>query len=420
MAVIALLLLAFTAPAVSAQAVSVKQDQAPLRNGCDAGAETIATLSEGLEVTIRFALSGGTGQCYKIATTVNGKELSGYIAAGALRELDSFDKGLREAATVDMTQVLRAVLPPSSVAKSGLGKQAGVANQTIADQTASLLEAGQPQKALELIEPAARGAKDPGLLTLAGAAAWRADDSGKALGYWRDSLALQPNPALEGLYKRVEKENKNDQSSDRLVGIRVALRYDASTIPADTARGMLAVLDREFGRISGELGCHGEERIVAIAQSPEAYRKTTDAAEWSGGQFDGRIRVPVAPDMVMDAAARRVLAHEITHACLTLIGRWPAWMQEGLAQRLSGDQVSPALRDKLADWSKQGKLPRLANLGQDWSRMDTEHAVAAYGLSLEAVEAFYAKYGADGVRNLLRNPERLAAITADLDKSLGL
>src|ERR1022692_449128 len=101
--------------AASAQAVSVKQDQAPLRNGCDAGAETIATLPAGAEVTIRFALSGGAEQCYKIAATVNGKELSGYVSAGALRELDSFDKGLREAAMIDMTQVLSAVLPPASV-----------------------------------------------------------------------------------------------------------------------------------------------------------------------------------------------------------------------------------------------------------------------------------------------------------------
>src|SRR6202020_130229 len=117
--------------------------------------------------------------------------------------------------------------------------------------------------------------------------------------------ALQPNPALENLYKRVEKENKNDQSSDRLIGIRVALRYESSAIPVDTARGMVAVLDQEFGRISSELGCYAEERIVAIAQSPEAYRRTTDAAEWSGGQFDGRIRVPVFDGQQMDASMRR-------------------------------------------------------------------------------------------------------------------
>jgi hypothetical protein len=295
----------------------------------------------------------------------------------------------------------------------------------LVDKAAELLESGQPEKALQLIEPAARSARDPGLLALAGAAAWRADDSGKALGYWRESLDLQPNPALESLYQRVEKENKNDQSSARLVGMRIALRYEAGAIRADTAREMVTVLDGEFARISSELGCVAEERIVAIAQSPEAYRKTTDAAEWSGGQFDGRIRVPVAPGTLaqgaaVDATLHRTLAHEITHACLTLTGSWPAWLQEGLAQRLSGDKVSPALRAKLAQWSKEGKLPRLANLGQDWSRLDTEHAVAAYGLSLEAIETFYASYGSEGIRNLLHNPDRLDAITADLEKRLGL
>ena len=391
-------------------AVSVKQDQTPLRTACGTDhSETIATLPTGTEVTIRFALAGET-PCYKIAAVVDGKELTGYVAANALRGLDAFGQGLRDAGWVDVNQVMSAVRPSTAP-----GKQSG-----LADQAADLLQAGQPVKALELIEPAARSAKDPGLLALAGAAAWRADDSGKALGYWRESLALQPNPALESLYKRVEKENQNDQSSSRLYGVHIAMRYEAGAIGADTAREMVAVLDREFARISSELGCVADERIVAIAQSPEAYRKTTDAAEWSGGQFDGRIRVPVAKDAVVDATSRRTLAHEITHACLTLTGKWPAWLQEGLAQKLSGDQLTPALRAKLGEWSKEGKLPRLANLGQDWSRLDTEHATAAYGLSLEAVDLLYESNGASGIRNLLHNPGRLPAVTVELDKLLGL
>jgi hypothetical protein len=404
-------------------AVSVRQDQTPLRIACDSGAETIANLPAGAEVTIRFALSGEATPCYKIVARVGGKELSGYVAASALQGLDAFDRGLRDAAWVDLTQVLSAVRPSPAAVRAGSGGK----QTALVDQAAELIESGQPEKALRLIEPAARSARDPGLLALAGAAAWRADDAGKALGYWRESLDLQPNPALESLYQRVEKENKNDQSSARLYGFHIALRYEAGAIGADTAREMVAVLDREFARISSELGCVAEERIVAIAQSPEAYRKTTDAAEWSGGQFDGRIRVPVGKDTLvpgaghtLDASARRALAHEIAHACLTLTGQWPAWLQEGLAQRLSGDQVSPELRAKLAEWSTQGKLPKLANLGQDWSRLDTEHAIAAYGLSLEAIETFYASYGAEGVRNLLHNPDRLAAITADLEKRLGL
>jgi hypothetical protein len=122
----------------------------------------------------------------------------------------------------------------------------------------------------------------------------------------------------------------------------------------------------------------------------------------------------------MDASMRRVLAHETTHACLTMLGRWPAWLQEGMAQKLSGDTLTPALRQKIAAMASAGKMPRLGNLKQDWSRLDTDHAVAAYALSLAAVELLYENYGTDGVANLVRNPERLTAITADLNKKLGL
>jgi hypothetical protein len=95
-------------------------------------------------------------------------------------------------------------------------------------------------------------------------------------------------------------------------------------------------------------------------------------------------------------------------------------LQEGLAQKLSGDTLDPALRRRITDMSRGGKLPRLSNLGQDWSRLDGEHARTAYALALAAVEILYETYHEDGVRNLIRNPERLAAITADLDKRLGL
>jgi len=122
----------------------------------------------------------------------------------------------------------------------------------------------------------------------------------------------------------------------------------------------------------------------------------------------------------MNAALERVFAHESTHACLSATGRWPAWLQEGLAQKLSGDTVPAAVKARLAEMAKDGKLPRLENLHQDWSRMDAAHAALAYGLSLEAVEAFYEQYASYGMRNLVKNPARLAGITADLDKRLGL
>jgi hypothetical protein len=296
----------------------------------------------------------------------------------------------------------------------------GTARTGIAQQAADLISSSRPQKALELLEPELKAHRDPGLLALAGVAAWRSDDSRRALEYWRASLDIAPSPEVEKLYRQVERETKGDQSNERLYGLRVMLRYESSVVPTETARQMTGVLDQEFIRVSQTLGCSAEERVIAIVQSREAYRKSTDAVEWSGGQFDGKIRVPVFDPRVMVPSMLQSLAHETAHACLTMLGQWPAWLHEGIAQKLSGESLTAAQMKKIAGLVQQGKLPRLANLRQDWSRLDANHAAEAYALSLAAVELLWKDSGDDGVRNLLRNPERLPQVTAELDRKLGL
>jgi hypothetical protein len=394
-------------------AVSVKTDHTPLRAGCSPDDEPVATLPAGAAITIRFALSGES-VCYKVTAESGGQTVEGYLPASAIDGIEDFDKNRQEARWLDAAELMGAITtsaPLPSLANAPKGAAADAAR---------LIESSQPAKALELLQAELRKKKDPSLLTLAGIAAWRSDDSRLALEYWRGALDLEPNPALENLIHRVERETKGDQSTEKLIGMRVVLRYESGTVPVETARQMLGALDEEYARIAAQLGCHPEERVTAIVQSREAYRKTTDAAEWNGGQYDGRIRVPVAAGQGVDAALRRTLAHETTHACLSMLGRWPAWLQEGLAQKLSGDTLTPAMLARIAAMSAGKKLPKLENLGQDWSRLDTNHALVAYALSLAAVEMFYKDYAQYGIGNLMRNPERLAQITAELDKRLGL
>jgi hypothetical protein len=397
-------------------ALTVKEDHASLRSGCSVDSDVVATLAGGAPLTIRYVLSGESTPCYKVAAEAGGKTFEGYLPVEAIAGLEDFEKGRREAAWLDTAQVMSAIHASETPPSLAVGGNSRV----LASQVTKLIETSQPAKALALLEPEIRKRPDPALLALAGVAAWRADDSRRALEFWRGSLDLSPNPDIESLYKRVERETKGDQSAEKLYGLRVALRYDAAAVPVETARQMVGALDDAFSRVSAQLGCAAEERIVAIVQSREAYRKTTDAAEWNGGQFDGRIRVPIFDGQGLDPAMRRALAHETAHACLAMLGRWPAWLHEGLAQKLSGDTIAPAERRKIADMAQEGKLPRLSNLRQDWSRMDAAHAAAAYSLSLAAVELLYENYREDGVRNLIHNPERLAQVTADLDKRLGL
>jgi len=393
---------------------AVKQPGTALRDGCSADDFAIATLDAGAPVIIRYALAGETVPCYKVAVQTGGKTLEGFMPASAIAGLDEFEKGLRDASWLDPEKVLVSITTAAQ-------KMPSLAGVTLANsQAAALIESSQPAKALELLENELRQKNDPTTLALAGVAAWRSDDPQRALIYWRNSLDMQPNPDLERLYHRVEKETAGDLSTAKLYGLRVLLRYDATLVPVETARQMVSALDSELLRISDTLGCTAEERLIAIVQSREAYHKSTDAAEWNGGQFDGRIRVPVAGGQGMDAPLLRIFAHETTHACLSMMGHWPAWFQEGLAQKLSGDALTPALHAQIEKMAKDGKLPRLENLHQDWSRLDTAHAVAAYALSLAAVEMFYQDYAAYGIRNLVNNPNKLAQITTELDKRLGL
>jgi hypothetical protein len=402
-------------------AASIKDGPAALRTGCSPEDKTLAALPAGAPVTIRYSISGGSEPCYKVSAQVDGQAREGYLSASDIGGLEDFDQARHQAVWLDTATVVNSIrataalpsLRPDSLGTSGF--PAGMAKTAV-----DLIDSSRPQKALDLLEPELKAHRDPTLLALAGVAAWRSDNSRQALEYWRASLDIAPSPEVEKLYRQVEREGKGDQSNDRLYGMRVLLRYEGSVIPADTARQMTAVLDREFTRISQELGCNAEERVIAIVQSREAYRKSTDAAEWNGGQFDGKIRVPVFDPRVVDNTLLRSLAHETAHACLTMLGHWPAWLQEGVAQKLSGDSLSVPQMKKLADQARQGKLPRLGNLKQDWSRMDAEHAAEAYALSLAAVELLWTESGGDGVRSLLRNPERLAQVTADLDRKLGL
>ena len=245
-------------------------------------------------------------------------------------------------------------------------------------------------------------------------------DPRHALEYWREALDAAPSPGLEKLYQQVQKEQANDQSSEKLYGVRVVLRYDSATVPVDTAREMVKVVDSTYARVSSQLGCSAEEKIVTIVQSREAYRKATDAAEWSGGQYDGRIRVPAMTGQQMSTQAEEVLAHETTHACLHMLGEWPSWLHEGMAQKLSGAVLPASAKAQVAAMAKAGQLPKLEQLKQGWGGFTTNQARVAYSLALAAVDALYEEFGSDGVRNLMRNPERLPAISAELDKRLGL
>lgn len=185
---------------------------------------------------------------------------------------------------------------------------------------------------------------------------------------------------------------------------------EEAALAPEVARALAGVLEEAHSRISAELGCAVPTPINAILQSRPAYLRSIDAVEWSAGLYDGKIRVALP-----ESDLRKVLAHEMVHACLASVStRWPAWFQEGVARKLSGDTLSAGEAAHLRQLAAAHSLPRLENIAQSWSRMSAQHAQTANALALAAVEML------SDLRTIVRDPGQLPAITAELDRRLGL
>ena len=389
----------------------VNQDAAPLRSSCDSEAQVIGQASKGDPARILFAISGDIGTCYKVALTSGGKTVQGYLPAKALSGIETFEQGRRAAGRIEVAAEVRREIVERTASGSGANAREGARIQ-------QLMASGQNEQALELLQGLiGRGQRDAGTLAGAGLAALQSDQPKVALEYFEQSLALEPNPAIEDLRQRAAREVAADRSSEKLVGIKFNFRYDDKAVTADQARALVPILDSEFTRISEALGCRSEERLTAVVQTPESYRQSTGAAEWSGGQYDGRIRVALL-EKTPGEHTRQTFAHEIVHACLARTGEWPAWLHEGLAQKLSGQVIPEAGRAEVRRMAHNNELPKLEEMGRTFSRLSAQHAAIAYTTALIAVERLYEAYGNTGVRNLLQNPASLSRVAADIDNRL--
>lgn len=393
--------------ALFASAYLVNQDAAPVRSSCDSDAQVIGQAAKGDAAQILFAISGDIGTCYKVALTTGGKTVQGYLPAKSLSNLESFEQGRRAAGRIEVPAEVQREIVQRAPAGAGDGAQ-----------IRQLMASGQNEQALELLQGLMkRGHRDANTLAAAGLAALQSDKPRIALDYFEQSLALSPDSAVEDLRQRAAREVSADRSAEKLVGIKFNFRYDGQAVSADQARALVPILDGEFTRVSEALGCRSEERMTAIVQTPESYRQSTGAAEWSAGQYDGRIRVALL-EKDPGEHTRQTFAHEIVHACLARTGDWPAWLHEGLAQKLSGQVIPEPQRAQVRRMAQAGELPRLEQMGRSWSRASAEHAAVAYATALIAVENMYEAYGTAGVRNLLQNPSSLARVSADIDRRL--
>jgi tetratricopeptide (TPR) repeat protein len=155
--------------------------------------------------------------------------------------------------------------------------------------------------------------------------------------------------------------------------------HDERSLAIDATR----VFNSAFFRIAGRLGEYPSGTIVAVLYTEQQFRDVTRAPKWSGGAYDGRIRMPVAGAAQQPELFEKVLTHELTHAVIAGIARTgvPAWLNEGLAQYFDGTDANAARRRMRA----LGRAIPLKHLEGGFGGLGAADAQVAYDESLLAV-----------------------------------
>jgi hypothetical protein len=245
-------------------------------------------------------------------------------------------------------------------------------------------EQGKPKEAIARLQQAI--ARNPRLVEasrLLGAIAYDQGDLTLAIKTYENALTQAPqNRAMRDRLDAWREEQSAHSGFEERRSDRFRVMFEGRAEEA-LAADATAILGAAFWRIGETLGAYPADTVVAILYTEKQFRDITHAPDWSAGQYDGRIRIPVAGAAQQPALFQRVLTHELTHAILARVAPRgvPSWLNEGLAQYFDGTSADQARRRLKA---VPQRLP-LASLERGFRHLNAADAQIAYDESLLAV-----------------------------------
>jgi tetratricopeptide (TPR) repeat protein len=231
---------------------------------------------------------------------------------------------------------------------------------------------------------------------------YRKDDLDTAATYWEKAVELNPSESeLRARLERIRKEHKTEKDFNRDVTSHFLTKYEGRE-RIEAGKIVLRILEDAYGEVGRALSYYPDHEIQVILYSGQQFQEVTDAPGWSGGVFDGKIRMPIGGIDKETPGLRRILYHEYTHAVVRAITpRCPTWLNEGLAQHFEGRTIDSRQKDALRQIAQEGKLPSLTNLEGSFMGLGGNQAAFAYLLSLSSVSYMIDSGGLYRIKSVL-------------------
>ncbi len=254
----------------------------------------------------------------------------------------------------------------------------------------------------ELTRAAELSPRDATAYQFLGELFYRKDDLDTAVSYWEKAVELNPDAAdIRARLERIRKEHRTEKDFNRDVTSHFLIKYEGRE-KIEAGKIILRILEEAYGVVGRGLSYYPDRELQVILYSGRQFQEVTDAPGWSGGIYDGKIRIPIGGIEQETPGLRRLLYHEYTHAVVrSITARCPTWLNEGLAQYFEGDELDGRKKEALKRIGQAGKLPSLVELEGSFMGLGTTQAQYAYLFSLSSVRYMVDSFGMYRVKTVL-------------------
>lgn len=257
------------------------------------------------------------------------------------------------------------------------------------------------------------------LYYLLGTAYYLQDKNDRARQALRRSLDLGFRAEVDQLLKKIDGENSAENAFKQAGTLHFVLKYEGTESNQALGRDILATLERSFSELESTLNYSPRESIAVVLYTEEVFRDVTRSPSWVGALNDGKIRLPIKGITRIDDPLSKILKHELTHSFVRLKTQstCPVWLNEGLAQYLSGDSAQAVVPLFKRAITENQFLP-LQKLEVPFVNLSLAAATWAYQESLLAVEFMAKTYGMGDLQRVLAQGSNSSDFEAGLKQVL--
>lgn len=230
---------------------------------------------------------------------------------------------------------------------------------------------------------------DVELLHMLGRVLYETDERGQALDLWQRALELDPSRReIAALLERSRRQMAVEELMPRVYSSRFDLTHDRG-VDASLARAVLDELENAATLVGGELGHFPRARVPVTIYTRADYSAVTAAPDWSGGVYDGTIRLPFGALRELTPRLKAVLHHEYAHVLVFDLthGNCPLWLNEGIAEIFGRKQyLQPG-------GTARGRVMDIKRLERSFGNLRARDAGVAYQQSWSLVNHLVNAYG---------------------------